>query len=88
MAVGLTTVPASWAAHTSLTPAYAVQNDHVGGEAVGHMALGIGLLTAQLVGGVEELGEIGPPLQRGEVSHSRALRFFQIGAGPDAPPRR
>ena len=45
------------------------------------MALGIGLLTAQLVGGIEELGEIGPPLQRGEVSLRLLQVFFQIGAG-------
>ena len=58
-----------------LHPALAVQNHHMGGEAVGHVALGIGLVGPQLVGGVEELGAVLQPLQGGQVP----ARPVQIG---------
>ena len=58
-----------------LHPPVVVQNHHMGGEAVGHMALGIGLVGPQLVGGVEELGAVLQPLQGGQIS----ARPVQIG---------
>ena len=40
-----------------------IQDDHMGSETIGHMALWIGHIRAQLVGGVKEFSKELPALQ-------------------------
>ena len=56
-------------------PAVVVQHHHMGGEAVGHVALGVGLVGAQLVGGVKKLSKILRP-SRAERSPPTPSRAF------------
>ena len=64
-----------------LDPALVVQHHHVGGKAVGDVALGVGLVGAQLVGGVEELGKVLLALQGGEVAARLVQVAFEVSGG-------